>query len=165
MISLHHDSPSVIPTFNLPISQPSHLAEPEVKGEWPEFDPSLADEAWLTAYNAAYAGHPGRLPSGPTATAEIRLRFTRGTLAGKEDRERDAAYELGQAMGLENENSVPPAGLAAHEADAYRKGFLAGLAEREDRFDAMFGEEEEVADSEKMEVLGNAAFPRRNDWD
>ena len=94
----------------------------------------------------------------------------------------DEAYYLGFRLGLEGEDaraSDPAeafdftcgrlAGFAlSREGLAWQRELdrLAEVREMEERMERAFGDPcDWASDGERMEVMGSAAFPRRNDWD
>jgi hypothetical protein len=96
----------------------------------PDYVPTAEDLAYDTGWTVGLEDGRFRLPSAWLSDGRA-LRFATGRQEGVRHRERDAARELGHALGLETELSEPPAGLRRHEAEAFRAGFAEGQAERE----------------------------------
>jgi hypothetical protein len=122
---LHHPAPvHAIQLVGLPETLP-FAATPA-----PDYCPTPEDLAYDTGWTIGLEDGRFRLPSAWLSDGRG-LRFALGRQEGQRHRERDAARELGHALGLETELSEPPAGLRRHEAEAFRAGFAEGQAERE----------------------------------
>ena len=132
------------------LSSPAPAVYCEIFAAATAFLPSLADDAWLTAYNLAYGGEPGNPPFGLGWPIEALRRWSLGTATGRADRARDEARSLGLAQGIESEISEPPAGYSADEARAWREANAEGreiasarnevMSEVEPDWDAMYAD-------------------------
>jgi hypothetical protein len=125
-------------------------APPEAADE--PFHPSPEDLAYDTGYVVGSEDGVYRVPSCWNNDGRA-LRYAAGRQAGKRAREVKQAYDLGYAMGLETEQSEPPAGFSRHEARAYREGFSDAQREYEAYLDGRAEERMREAFGDPAELV------------
>jgi hypothetical protein len=155
-----HQTPSFVHPFNATIAivgLPEVLpdVEPFLSPEDVGYTPSPMEEAWKIAFDAAFAGEPADYPT-PAPHLAIR--------------EASEARAIGKTLAVISDICCPPAGYAAHEAEAYREGFAEGQRAFEAAV-AFEAEDEDDAQTEawikhmEAERLGDALAVEMTDAD
>jgi hypothetical protein len=129
---------------------PEEECEPFISPEdtFVVYEPSRADSAFWTAFNAANDGDTPECPTFRGVDSDACTHsFCLGARVGLIARESREAEALGYEVGLISELRMPPGGYAPHQAAAYSVGFARGRAEDDARTEAQI----EHLESQAME--------------